>query len=237
MESGIRVGQAGVSERLREFINEMPYERGPIFEFVRGAADRLPPGSDVADLGAGDAPYRELFEHTNYVTIDWEKSLHDQAVESDIIASADAIPVAAASFDAVLLTQVLEHVPDPSVVLAELSRIIRPNGLLFLTAPLVWELHESPFDFYRFTEHGLEHLLRKAHFEDIEVIARNDCFTTLAQLMHNVSWMIESERDGNHRGEAAEALRRLAEELAALAPLDDARRFLPLGYAVTARRP
>jgi len=222
---------------LRTFINEMPYERWPIFEFVRRSADRLPAGSDVLDAGAGNAPYRELFEHTSYVTMDWDGSANEGAATSDIIASAESIPVADRSFDAVLLTQVLEHVPSPTIVLRELLRVLRPGGFLFLTAPLVWEVHEAPFDFYRYTEHGLEHLLHHAGFTKVDVVPRNDCFTTLAQLMNNVSWIVETDPSSDDRhAEAAQILRRLAGEVATLAPLDPGR-VLPLGYAVTAHRP
>jgi hypothetical protein len=71
---------------------------------------------------------------------------------------------------------------------------------------------------------------------DIEVVPRNDAFTTIAQLMHNVSWIIDSDtRSNNDTAEAARTLRRLAAEVAALAPLD-VPGTLPLGYAVTARR-
>jgi len=233
----LKVGRLGLSERLRTFVEEMPYERGPILDFVQRASDRLPPGSDVADIGAGDAPYRELFEHTNYCTIDWEHSLHEQAAASDIVASADNLPVEDKSFDAVLLTQVLEHVPEPTRVLVELFRVLRPRGFLFLTAPLAWELHELPFDFYRYTANGLEYLARGAGFEEIEVVPRNDCFTTLAQLMWNVAWMTErgsNEEDERHANAAA-TLQKLAGEVASFAPLDVSR-ILPLGYALTARR-
>jgi SAM-dependent methyltransferase len=233
----MRLGRTGVSEGLRKFVEEMPYERGPIFDFVRRAADRLPPGSVVADVGAGNAPYRELFEHTRYITIDWEKSVHEGAAQSDIIAPADQLPVDDGAFDAVLLTQVLEHVPDPARVLAEIHRTLKPGGVLVLTAPLVWELHETPFDFYRYTTYGLQHLLQQAGFEAIDVVPRNDSFTTIAQLLRNVSWTFDpGEPAANESaGRAAATLRQLADEIAAFAPLDRSR-LLPLGYSVTARR-
>jgi SAM-dependent methyltransferase len=234
--SVIAPGRAGISEGLRNFIGEFPYERGPIFDFLRSSADRLPVGSDVADVGAGQAPYRELFQHTNYITIDWEHSVHEGAVGSDIIAPAESLPVDDESFDAVILTQVLEHVPEPGRVLQELYRVTRPGGQLFLTAPLVWELHEEPFDYYRFTEHGLRYLLQEAGFDTIEIIARNNALATLAQLMQNVSWMIDDHAgDRDIRVATAEMLRSVAAELAPLGQLDT-RRIFPLGYAVVARR-
>jgi ubiquinone/menaquinone biosynthesis C-methylase UbiE len=232
------LGTLGVSERLRSFVAEMPYERRSILDFLMRAASELPLGARVADVGAGDAPYRELFEHVDYVTVDWEQSPHEGARVVDVVASADAIPVSDESFDAVLLTQVLEHVPDPVRVLTELHRVLRPGGSMFLTAPLVWELHEMPFDYFRYTAPGLESLLERAGFERIQVEPRNDCFTTLAQLMRNVEALMGEAADGlaEQRRQVKESFARLAEEIAALAPLDT-RMVFPLGFAASAVRP
>ncbi len=89
----------------------------------------------MLDVGAGDAPYRELFEHTEYVTVDWDRSVHKGARSASIIASADMLPVDDGSVDLVLLTQVLEHVPDPASVLAEMARVLKPGGTLYATVP------------------------------------------------------------------------------------------------------
>jgi SAM-dependent methyltransferase len=226
-----------LSEPLREFVAEMPWERASIADWVARAALAVAPGARVLDVGAGDAPYRELFAHAEYLTSDWQHSVHEGARRADIVASADALPVEDASVDAVLLLQVLEHVPEPARVLEELHRVLRPGGRLVLTAPLAWELHELPHDYFRYTGPGLEHLLARAGFADVVVEARNDSFTTLAQLMTNVSWTLGSAPDGldTRREEAAELLRALAGRLAELAPLDT-RGLLPLGFRATAAR-
>jgi ubiquinone/menaquinone biosynthesis C-methylase UbiE len=232
------LGVLGLSEELRLFVAEMPYERRPILDFLLKKVDQLPPGARVADVGSGNAPYRELFGHVEYVTIDWEQSLHEGARRADVVASAEAIPVPDESFDAVVLTQVLEHVPQPARVLAEQHRILRPAGLLLVTVPLVWELHEMPYDYFRYTAPGLESLLHGAGFVEIEVTPRNDCFRTLAQLMRNMGHMMGRAPDGHdgYREQAAEVLDRLSDQVAELAPLD-ANMTFPLGYAASATRP
>jgi SAM-dependent methyltransferase len=191
----------------------------------------------VADVGAGDAPYRELFAHTHYSTIDWERSVHEGARGADIAASADQIPVADESYDAVLLTQVLEHVPDPLAVLREAARILVRGGGLFVTVPLAWELHEMPYDYYRYTPYSLAHLAESAGFDQVEIQPRNDCFSTVAQLLLNLRHVMGSADDGleQRREDAREVLSELASEVAKLAPLDS-RRILPLGYSMSARR-
>lgn len=231
------VGRWGVSEDLRSFVEEMPYERRSILAFVQEVADSLAPDTIVLDVGAGDAPYRELFTHCRYLTSDWEHSLHAGASEADVTARADALPLEGSSVDAVLLTQVLEHVPDPAAVLTEAARVLRPGGGIFLTVPLVWELHELPYDYWRFTPASLEQLLSAAGFAEIAIEPRNDCFTTLAQLMRNVGGVMGRAPDGRdtEREAAAELLGQLAEHVAALAPLD-VNRVLPLGWTVRAWR-
>jgi SAM-dependent methyltransferase len=232
-----RAQHRDISEELRSFVEEMPHERRSILEFVRSAADRLPAGAVVVDVGAGDAPYRELFDHCDYIATDWAGSVHEYAGESDVVAPADALPLADGSADAVLLTQMLEHVPDPAAVLREAARVVRTGGGLFATVPFAWELHELPHDYWRFTPASLQRLLTDAGFTRIEIAPRTDCFTTLAQLVRNVCWAMGRAPDGRdeERERAASLLEELAERLAELAPLD-AEMIFPLGWTVSATR-
>jgi SAM-dependent methyltransferase len=123
-------------------------------------------------------------------------------------------------------------------VLSELFRVLRPGGRLYLTVPLVGELHEEPYDFYRYTPYGLRHLLGKAGFAVDTVEPRNGYFTTMASLARASSWAIGDADDG--RAAEREAAQRVLLQFAALADsLDelDVRRVLPLGYECVATRP
>ena len=109
----------------------------------------------------------------------------------------------------------LEHVPEPAAVLSEAARVLRPGCGIFLTVPFVWELHELPFDFWRFTPGSLERLLTAAGFGEIEIKPRTDCFTTLAQLLRKVGSAMGRAPDGRdeERDEAAGLLAQLADLL------------------------
>src|SRR5690349_5077202 len=200
-------------------------------------AAELAPGARLLDVGAGEQPYRELFGHLDYVTTDWSNSVHPGARQVDIVAPADNLPIEEGSFDAVVCTQVLEHVSEPLDVLSELFRVLRPGGCLYLTVPLAWEEHEAPYDFFRYTRFGLEHLLAGAGFRDVRVEARNDIFSTLAQLMRNAGVNMGRADDGQdpQRMVAAHTLAHLSQLVAGFAPLDAAG-ILPLGYQVRALR-
>lgn len=233
-----RASRLAVSPELRAFVEEAPFERRTILAFVAGVAEELPPGTSLLDAGAGRAPYRELFAHCRYVTADWASSTHGEALASDILASLDDLPVADASFDAVLSTQVLEHVADPPAVLGELFRVLVPGGTVWMTAPLVGELHEEPYDFFRYTTHGLRTLLESAGFEAIEVDPLNGYFTTMAQLLRNggLATGVRRDRRDLRRRLVAAGLRAAARPLARLDSLDE-RLALPLGYGCRATRP
>jgi SAM-dependent methyltransferase len=227
----------GLSEDLLAFVDEMPWERTSIAEFVRAAAHATPAGAHVLDVGSGDAPYRELFAHVRYETTDWGESPHDGARDVDYIADAHDLPLPDGSVDVVLLTQVLEHVPDPARVLVELARVLTPGGTLYLTAPLVWELHELPHDYFRYTAPGLTYLLGEAGFTDIVVEPRNDCFSTLAQMLRNIGSLMGTAPDGldEQRAEVTQTCVELATQMVEFAPLDT-RRVFPLGYQASATR-
>jgi SAM-dependent methyltransferase len=231
------LGELGISETLRQFVAEAPYVRRSILDFVMEVASATAPGEVVLDVGAGDAPYRELFTHTRYLTTDWEESVHVGARRADIVGPATAIPLDSCAIDLVLCTEVLEHVPTPEQVLRECQRLLRPGGRLALTAPFAWQLHELPHDYYRYTSEAIKHLLGKTGFTAIEIRARSDSFTTLAQLMVNVAWTLGKAPDGldRSREQARSVLISLAKDVASLAPLD-VDWNLPLGYAALARR-
>ncbi len=225
------------SPALRAFADQFPWERGTILAFMCAIAGELPAGARVLDVGAGDQPYRELFAHVDYVTSDWENSVHPGARQVDIVAPGDDPPVDEGSFDAVISTQVLEHVAEPGDVAAELFRVLRPDGRLYMTVPLAWEEHEAPYDFFRYTRFGLAHVLTGAGFDAIDVEPRNDAYTTIAQLLRNTADITSREPDGlePQRRLANGSLAHLADLVASYRPLDTAW-ILPLGYHARATR-
>lgn len=126
------------------------------------AADlAVPPGGRVLDFGSADAPYRHFFPpETDFVTADLPGN-----PDARVVLEPDGrLPVADGGFDAVLSTQVLEHVPDPALYLEESYRVLRPGGRILLSTHgfMVW--HPDPIDHWRWTCSGLEAAVERAGF-------------------------------------------------------------------------
>jgi len=238
VDEGPPLGQLGISSGLRAFVSEMPLHRRRILDFVRAVAVETSAHETVLDLGAGDGPYRELFDHATYISNDWEESVHPGARSADVVAPAWDLPLDSSSIDLVLATELLEHVPDPGRVLRECARVIKAGGRLAVTVPMTWQLHELPHDYFRFTPAGIEELMRGAGFIDCEAQAGGDSFSTLAQLILNTASTLGQADDGLNdlREHVRGVLYPLAAQIAQLAPLD-ARGALPLGCVARARRP
>ncbi|MFC1620017.1 methyltransferase domain-containing protein [Candidatus Neomarinimicrobiota bacterium] len=129
----------------------------------------------VIDLGCGPAPYKEDILHVaeEYIGVDWESSYHDTS-SVDIFANlVEKLPFDNAFADTVVSNQTMEHLPEPALFLSECYRILKPGGGLLITVPFMWHIHEEPYDYYRFTRHGLQYLLAKNGFEQIDIRANS----------------------------------------------------------------
>jgi len=142
----------------------------PIFEFnqynrdqfVQSVANSLPQGARVLDAGAGPCKYRPLFAHCRYESQDFGQYTGPDLKygQIDHVCDITAIPVEANSFDCIICTEVLEHVPYPDRVINELARILRPGGTLALTAPFTSGIHMAPYHYYAgFSRYWYQHFL------------------------------------------------------------------------------
>lgn len=137
----------------------------------------------LVDIGCGVKPYAGVFAPyvTEHVGVDHPSSPNPQQ-RIDVFAEVYALPFEDASFDTALMSEVLEHLEEPVDALREAHRVLRPDGTIILTTPLMWPLHEEPRDFFRYTPHGLRHVLGRAGFVDVEVVPLAGQWTTLALL-------------------------------------------------------
>jgi SAM-dependent methyltransferase len=152
--------------RLGWLINPFYFARRELRRAMEELLPRL--HGEVLDVGCGNMPYRDLARVDRYVGLDYDSPLRREAGAADLFYAGGRFPLSDASFDGALCTQVLEHVFTPDEFLGEIGRVLRPGGLLILTVPFVWDEHEQPHDFARYSSFGLRSILESAGFEVIE---------------------------------------------------------------------
>lgn len=233
------------------FITPNKYQdlgRWHITRFVRGVAEQLPAGTLLLDAGAGECAYRPLFAHCRYLGVDLAVGDRDWNYRGlDLAARLERLPLRDASIDAVLCTQALEHLEWPRETMAEFHRVLRPDGRLFLTAPMAHCEHQIPYDYFRYTSFGLRSLCVRAGFRAVEVIPFGGLPMRLAYELPRLMDLFPAS--GLARGRlsgrgllllplrvATLPLVRLLQRLLVLADRFDGIRNDPFGWSVRAQR-
>ena len=137
----------------------------------------------LLDVGCGRTPYREMISEQieSYTALDIAP-----APEVDVVGDALNLPFENDAFQTVFTSQVLEHVTDPRRMLAELARVVTPDGYVILSVPQYWPEHEVPYDFHRFTIHGLQSLGTGVGLEMIHSCRQGGGFAVAGQAINNV---------------------------------------------------
>jgi Methylase involved in ubiquinone/menaquinone biosynthesis len=171
------------------FINPFYFIRKRLVEKIKLLAPEL--SGKLLDFGCGAKPYQELFSNAqNYIGIDIENEGHDHENENiDVYYDGETIPFENETFDSIFSSEVLEHVPDVDACLKELSRVLKPEGKILITVPFVWQEHELPFDFRRFSAIGIKKQLEDNGFEILHEEKTGHFLEVAVQL-----WMIYLRR-------------------------------------------
>ena len=148
---------------------------------------RVPPGGRVLDYGCAEVPYRGLFGDVEYLAAD----LPGNPAATVEIRQDGTLPVDDASVDAILSTQVLEHVADPGVYLAECARVLRPGGRMLLSTHGLMVYHPDPDDYWRWTGAGLQRAVRDAGFRVVRFEGIMGLAATALQLLQDgIYWRL-----------------------------------------------
>jgi SAM-dependent methyltransferase len=131
---------------------------------------RLQIGQQVAgtvlDIGCANQSMKPYIQaNHNYIGLDYyQTAVHWYASQPHVYGDAQILPFADNSMDAVLLLDVLEHLPRPDDSLSEIARVLKPKGIFVLKVPFIYPIHDAPLDFQRWTKHGLQQLVHKHGF-------------------------------------------------------------------------
>ncbi len=121
----------------------------------------------IVDIGAGKQKIlNHITSKSAYIPIDYyTTSIGWYQHQPAIYATAEALPLQDSTADIVLLLDVLEHLPNPELSLLEIKRILKPTGTAIIKVPFMYPIHDAPYDFSRFTEHGLLRRINQAGLE------------------------------------------------------------------------
>lgn len=238
----------------RSFLNpyfiDLKLLRGRITELKDEMRGRL------LDVGCGERPYQAMFDVERYVGIEHlgavinvssrlEDYVGHVAHLVDSFADGERLPFRDEVFDSALCIEVLEHVRAPEMVAEEMFRVLRPGGAALIAVPFVGELHQTPFDYRRYTTFGIRLLLEDAGFQVEQVLARGNFLATAGRVLAHAIYRLGAKRLNN---DGSVTMRKWAMPLVlplcglTLSLFGLAAKFskdetLCLGYVVLARKP
>ena len=138
----------------------------------------------VLDVGCGNRPYEQLFDASEYVGLEIDTPENRLTKTADVYYSGTVFPFEPNSFDSVVCNQVFEHIFEPEAFLREIGRVLKNQGRLLLTVPFVWDEHEQPRDFGRYSSFGLRALLSRNGFEVLELRKTVDDIRVIFQMLN-----------------------------------------------------
>lgn len=138
----------------------------------------------LLDFGCGAKPYKDLFVNVDeYIGVDFNSEGHSHKDEViDFYYDGEILPFDNDTFDTIFASEVFEHVFNLKKVLCELNRVLKENGEILITCPFVWEEHEIPNDYARYTQFALKNLIANAGFEIVEFKKSGNTLQAIHQL-------------------------------------------------------
>lgn len=171
------------------FTNPFYFARRNLYKYIKAISPRIK--GKVLDVGCGTKPYRDLIDAAVYHGLEYSDSASGVEYKSqDFLYDGHKFPFNEAAYDCVICNEVLEHVFNADEFLSEINRCIKNSGKLLLTVPFVWDEHEQPGDFARYTSFGIRHLLEKHGFQVIELHKTANDVSVIFQLVNDYIYKI-----------------------------------------------
>lgn len=148
----------------------------------------------ILDIGSGDSDHTTLLHSSNDIfCLDYPVTNQRYQNTPDIFGDACALPVGNETMDVVLLLEVLEHIGEDTQAIHSIKNVLKKGGRLYLSLPFLYPIHDAPYDFRRFTIHGIRHSLQKQGLKILNERSHGNSLVTAMQLM-NLS-LLEIIRD------------------------------------------
>lgn len=148
------------------FTNPFYFSRRGLFKAMNELGKDLT--GNLLDIGCGTKPYESYLSVQHYVGLEIDTERSRTTSKADLFYDGKTIPCMEGEFDSILANEVFEHVFNPTEFLSEVNRVLKINGIFMLTVPFVWDEHEQPHDYARYTSFGLIYILEQHGFEIIK---------------------------------------------------------------------
>ena len=157
----------------------------------------------LLDVGCGDKPYQDVFKNVSeYVGIDLSPEVgisnrpRSRFEEVDVFAKATELPFVDESFDAVLCTQVIAYIMHPDLFFLEASRVLKPEGVLIATFPMISPLFEVPHEYFRYTEFSFQEFCKNSALKVLTVEKMGGGWLAVGYLVRDFLY-VDSQRVKN----------------------------------------
>ncbi len=152
-----------------------------LYQNIKRASQHIS-GGKLLDIGCGSKPYESFFDVDTYVGLDYRKDGANKNPKADAFYDGGRFPFKNRQFESALATEVLEHVFEPDLFISEIHRVLKPGGLCIITVPFLWDEHEQPYDYARYTSFGLRALVEKHGFVVVDQLKTGNFISALGQL-------------------------------------------------------
>lgn len=167
-----------------KWIHELSKKRSRqgLYEFLEPQFSKIVSNEKVLTIGSGgeiNKRLREIAAEKDFQVTSFDI---DEERMPDIVGDLHTYDFDENEFDTIVLSEVLEHLHSPHLGIENIYKTLKPGGRLILTTPFIFPIHDRPYDFYRYTKYGLQHLLSK--FEDVKIEEKNSALESI-----DVLWM------------------------------------------------
>lgn len=177
------------------FVNPFFLARRQLWREVSSMAGEMK--GRLLDVGCGSKPYRSCFAVDSYVGLEIDTQANRERGQADVFYDGHRFPFPDGAFESIVCNQVLEHVFNPDEFVSELCRVLVPGGRVLITVPFVWDEHEQPFDYARYSSFGLKALLNR---HGLQVLSQRKTLADASVIAQLANAYLQKVLSGRIRG-------------------------------------
>ena len=165
------------------FINPFYFARKGLYQNMVKLAKNIK--GKTLDVGCGRKPYEKFCHSSEYIGLEIDTPKNRKFKKADYFYDGEMFPFKNCEFDSIIISEVFEHVFNPDEFLFEVNRVLKRGGTLLMSVPFIWDEHEQPFDYVRYSSFGLKFILKKSGFKIVELHKSMNDIRVIFQLLND----------------------------------------------------